>query len=215
MTMDVSAAEVRVIAALVEKSITTPQYYPMSVNALLMAANQKNQRNPVMQLTEGEVGIALRQLEERGWVRRDDMGSRVVKWRQYFQHQMLLKRETQALLVTLLLRGPQTLLELRANAAGLGGPDTAESVLAGIQDLCDRAEPLVLLLPKVAGQKEARYCHLLSGMPALDSLPHALGQSETAVRAGTERGQSLAALEARVAALEAALAKLHTRLGDE
>src|ERR1041384_6415909 len=94
-----SAAEARVVAALVEKSITTPQYYPMSVNAVMLAANQKSSRNPVMSLTEGDTGATLKQLEEKQLASRDEYSGRVVKWRHRFQHQMLLQPQPLALLV--------------------------------------------------------------------------------------------------------------------
>uniref|UniRef100_UPI0025E33CC4 DUF480 domain-containing protein n=1 Tax=uncultured Nevskia sp. TaxID=228950 RepID=UPI0025E33CC4 len=93
-----SPNEARVLAALVEKSITTPQYYPMTVNALMMASNQKNSRSPVMNLTEGDTGAALNTLEADKLVTRDDTAGRVPKWRHRFHHQLLLKAPTMAVL---------------------------------------------------------------------------------------------------------------------
>src|SRR5690349_1936516 len=141
--------EARVIASLSEKSVTTPQYYPMTVNAIMLAANQKSSRDPVMQLREGDVGAALLDLQEKGLASRDDAGSRVPKWRQSFQHHLLLQPPAFAVLVTLMLRGPQTQAELRSNAAALGGPADADGVAAVLKDLTDRAQPLVVLLPRV------------------------------------------------------------------
>lgn len=160
-----TAVEARVLAALVEKSVTTPQYYPMSVNAIMLAANQKTCRSPVTSLTEGEVGATLNHLEERNLVKRDPLSGRVTKWRHAFQHQLLLKPHTMAVLATLMLRGPQTLSELRTNASGMGGPGDAEALAAALHDLSDRAQPFVVLLPRGPGQKEARYAHTLSGVP--------------------------------------------------
>jgi hypothetical protein len=140
---ELSANVARVIAALVEKSISTPDYYPMTVNGLRAACNQKSQRHPHLQLSEGDVGQALRDLEAMGWVVRDDRFGRTEKWRQQFQHQLLLKRDTQAVLVTLMLRGAQTVAELKANAAYIGGPADVVGVEAALQDLADRGTSLV------------------------------------------------------------------------
>lgn len=206
-----SPAEARVLASLVEKSITTPQYYPMTVNAIMLAANQKTVRNPVMSLSEGDTGAALNRLERDRLVQRDESGSRAVKWRQQMQHQMLLKPAEMALLVTLMLRGPQTISELRANAQPLGGPGDAEGVQAALASLQDRAQPLVLELPRAPGQKEARWVHLLCGEPAPGSIP-----APAAHRAAGEEPPApalQARLEARLEALEARVAELERRLG--
>ena len=194
--------EARVIAALSEKSITTPQYYPMTVNAIMLASNQKSSRDPVMQLREGEVGAALLDLAEKGLAARDDAGSRVPKWRQSFQHHLLLQPPAFAVLVTLMLRGPQTPAELRSNAAALGGPADADGVGAVLKDFSDRAQPLVVLLPRAPGQKEPRYAHTLSGPP---EIPAAAAAAATPAPRATlaELEEKVRALEARVAALEA------------
>jgi len=196
-----TAVEARVIAALSEKSIATPQYYPMTVNAIMLASNQKSSRDPVLQLHEGEVGAALLDLAEKGLARRDDAGGRVPKWRQSFQHHLLLQPPAFAVLVTLILRGPQTPAELRSNASALGGPADADGVAAVLKDFTDRAQPLVVLLPRAPGQKEARYAHTLSGPP---ELPAAAPAPTPAPRAAlAELEEKIRALEARVAALEA------------
>ena len=198
-------AEARVLASLTEKSLTTPDYYPMTVNGLMAACNQKSSRSPVMSLTEGEVGNALITLEEKSLVSRDDSSSRATKWKSRFMHQMLLKPATQAVLLCLMLRSAQTTAELRANAAPLNGPADAEGVQAALDDLADRAQPLVLTLPRVVGQSAVRHAHLLCGEPALGDLPVAV---ERPASTGSER---IATLEARVEALEARLAALENK----
>jgi uncharacterized protein YceH (UPF0502 family) len=202
--------EARVIAALSEKSIATPQYYPMTVNAIMLASNQKSSRDPVLQLHEGEVGAALLDLAEKGLARRDDAGGRVPKWRQSFQHHLLLQPPAFAVLVTLILRGPQTPAELRSNASALGGPADAEGVAAVLKDFSDRAQPLVVLLPRAPGQKEARYAHTLSGPPELPAAapPDRITRGQVAPTPAprallAELEEKIRALEARVAALEA------------
>ena len=198
--LQLSPTEARVIASLAEKSISTPQYYPMTFNAIMLACNQKSSRDPVMQLREGEVGAALLDLAEKGLAARDDAGSRVPKWRQSFQHHLLLQPPAFAVLVTLMLRGPQTPAELRANAAGLGGPQDADGIARVLADLADRAVPLVVQLPRGHGQKESRYAHTLSGPPEVPAMAAPAAPAPRASLAELE--EKLRALEARVAALE-------------
>lgn len=207
-TLLLSPAEARILAALVEKSITTAQYYPMTVNAIMLAANQKSSRNPVMSLVEGDVGAALRTLEQHKLVARDDFGGRVPKWRHHFHNQLLLKPPMVVLLATLMLRGPQTLSELRSNATALGGPADPEAVTTALQDLADRAQPLVTQLPRAPGQKEARYAHTLCGeVAATCSEPvHASVPTRERSTLG-ELTERLQALEARVAELEQMLSE--------
>lgn len=203
--LQLSPIQARVVAVMVEKSIATPAYYPMTPNAIQLAANQKTARQPVMALTEGEVGAALNELEELRLVTRDSFSARVQKWRQQFLHQLLLKPQTQALLVTLMLRGPQTAAELRANAEGLGGPTDAAGLEAALTDLADRARPLVVVLPRAPGQSAQRYAHTLCGAPEGGSaeLPGVAMPAPAA--AAPDLLARIAALETRVTELEARL----------
>ena len=197
-------AEARVLAALVEKSILTRQYYPMTVNALMLAANQKTVRSPVMSLSEGDTGAALNRLERDHLAVRDSMSGRVVKWRHQMQHQMLLKPGELAVLVTLMLRGAQTGSELRANAQALGGPADAEGLQTVLASLHDRAQPLVTELLRGAGQKESRQAHLLCGTPTpgMDLLAPDVRPHTAAGEVPPQFEERLRALEARVAELE-------------
>lgn len=193
----------RVIAVLVEKSITTPQYYPMTQNAVMLAANQKTARHPVMSLSEGDTGNALNLLEDLKLITRDSFGGRAQKWRHQFMHQMMLKPATQALLVTLMLRGPQTAAELRSNAASLNGPSDHDSFTEAMEDLADRAQPLVVQLPRAPGQSATRYMHTLCGAPESVPFETPAADSSAAPRASqAELLERLAALEARVGELE-------------
>ncbi|WP_281783437.1 YceH family protein [Sinimarinibacterium flocculans] len=208
--LQLSPAEARVVAVLVEKSITTPQYYPMTVNGILLAANQKTSRHPVMSLSEGDVGNALNSLEERKLVVRDSFSARAQKWRHQFQHQMMLKPETQAVLVALMLRGAQTQAELRAHAEALNGPTDLDGVQAALADLADRAQPLVTELARAPGQSAARWAHLLCGEPAADAVAPASPRSAAAAAPANDE---IVALRERVAALEARMAGLEAQLG--
>lgn len=203
-----SLNEARVLAALVEKSVTTPQYYPMTQNATMLAANQKNSRSPVMNLTEGDTGAALMALENLRLVKRDESSPRAVKWRQQFQHQLLLKPAGVAVLATLILRGPQTLAEIRSNASVLNGPSDIDGVQAALDDLADRAQPLVKQLPRASGQSTVRYAHLLCGeaaIPVMNDAPASSpsgGSSSSNSALITQLLERVEALEARVAELE-------------
>ena len=211
MTPQLHPNEARVLAAMVEKSIATPQYYPMTVNAIMLACNQKSSRSPVMNLSEGDVGAALNSLEQSKLVARDDFGGRVAKWRHHFHNQFLLKAPVMAVLATLILRGPQTLSELRANAVVLGGPTDAEGVNQALQDLADRAQAMVTLLPRGSGQSSLRYAHTLSGEVATPFAPEQISATSTVATAPTGEKISLADLYERIRVLEAKVAELEQR----
>lgn len=201
---ELSAAEARVLAALFEKSITTPNYYPMTVNGIMAAANQKSSRDPVMSLTEGDVGKALNHLAEQRFCSREDSGSRVPKWRQSFKHRLLLKDHSAAVLAVLMLRGPQTRSELRSRAENLRGPKTLEELDAALEFLGDRSDPMVMTLPRQPGQKESRIAHMLCGEPEIP----AVSASPPPSRSSASRDELLSrieTLEARMQALEDAL----------
>lgn len=199
-TPELSPAEARVLASLFEKSITTPNYYPMTVNAIMAASNQKSSRFPVMSLSEGEVGKALNTLAELRFCSREDLGSRVPKWRQNFKHRLLLKDHSAALLAMLMLRGAQTRSELRSRAETLRGPTTPEQLDEAVEFLADRSQPLIVTLPRQPGQKEARLAHTLCGEPDVTEVA-----APASARSSTSRDELLArieSLEARVQALE-------------
>lgn len=195
------------LAVLVEKSVVTPQYYPMTVNAVMLAANQKTVRSPIMNLGEGDTGAALNRLERDRLAARDEHSGRAVKWRHHMQHQLLLKPAELAVLVTLMLRGPQTVSELRANAQALGGPADVAGLDEALASLQDRAQPLVAELPRAPGQKESRHAHLLCGEP-----PAVVPAAAPARGGGSSGDTALALLEERLQALETRVAELEQRL---
>ena len=162
--MQLTPTEARVLGALIEKEITTPEYYPLSLNALVNACNQKNNRDPVTSLDEAEVRQALHGLEtERlaGPVRGD---TRVPKYEHRVQEVFNFTRGEIAVVCVLLLRGPQTPGELRTRTERMYKFDELSDVQSVLQRLIAREpEPLVKILPRQPGTKEARYAHLLSG----------------------------------------------------
>jgi hypothetical protein len=159
-----SAAEARVLGALIEKEVTTPEYYPLSLNALMNACNQRSNREPVMDLDEEAVRQALHGLEDlrlAGRARGAD--GRVTKYEHWLGEAFNFSRAETALLCVLLLRGPQTPGELRGRTERLHRFDEIGEVLAGLQKLMEREPPLAAILPRQPGTKESRYAHLLSG----------------------------------------------------
>ncbi len=159
-----TAAQARVLGALVEKEVTTPDYYPLSLNALINACNQRSNREPVMNLDEDEVRQALHGLENKGLAgRARSADGRVTKYEHWLGEAFNFSRAETALLCVLLLRGPQTPGELRGRTERLHAFDEISDVLAGIQKLMDREPSLAAVLPRQPGTKEARYAHLLSG----------------------------------------------------
>jgi uncharacterized protein YceH (UPF0502 family) len=159
-----TAAQARVLGALVEKEVTTPDYYPLSLNALINACNQRSNREPVMNLDEDDVRQALHGLEDKrlaGRARSAD--GRVTKYEHWLGEAFNFSRAETALLCVLLLRGPQTPGELRGRTERLHRFEEIGDVLAGLQKLMDREPSLAAVLPRQPGTKEARYAHLLSG----------------------------------------------------
>jgi uncharacterized protein len=164
MEIKLTETEVRVLGALVEKDITTPEYYPLSLNALMNACNQKTNREPVMQLDEDAVRDALEGLQQQrmaGPARGAD--GRVTKYEQRLQEVFNFTRAETAVLCVLLLRGPQTPGELRGRSERLHRFETLEDVQSALQKLMQRDPPLAKVLPRQPGTKESRYAHLLAG----------------------------------------------------
>lgn len=163
MNITLSDAEVRVLGCLVEKEITTPEYYPLSLNALVHACNQKSNRDPLMNLDEDAVRQALRTLGEQMLARSAGTDSRVAKYEHRLAETFNFTRLETAILCELLLRGPQTPGELRSRAERMHPFEDLSTVHTTLKHLMEREPPLVALLPRQPGTKEARYAHLLSG----------------------------------------------------
>ena len=209
--------EARVIGCLIEKSITTPDQYPLTLNALTNACNQKSSRNPVMSLSQGEVQHTIRALEAKHLVRTDEnFKSRTEKYSQRFCNtrysDLQLDSAEVAIVCLLLLRGPQTPGELRSRSGRLHTfADNADAVTA-LNGLMEReAGPLVVKLPRTPGRKDSEYMHLFSG--PIDVEAH-VAQASVARPASAPRS-GVAELTERVEQLEAELAELKKQLGME
>lgn len=206
--LQLSAAQARLLGALVEKEATTPEYYPLSLNALMNAANQRSNREPVMTLAEDEVREALAGLEELGLAAEARSECRVAKYEHRLGEVFNFTRAESALLCVLLLRGAQTPGELRGRCERLQRFDAIDDVVAGLKKLMERSPALVTLLPRAPGAREARYAHLLSGPVEMSALAASAGVAAPAA-VDEER---IARLEAEVAALRAQLAALEEKL---
>ncbi|HXM21738.1 MAG TPA: DUF480 domain-containing protein [Terriglobales bacterium] len=164
MNIILNQVETRVLGSLIEKDVTTPDYYPLSLNALVNACNQKNNRDPVMNLDEEAVGQALNTLQEKRLAGpTSSADSRVTKYEHRLQEAFNFTRGETAILCVLLLRGPQTPGELRGRTERMHRFEDLTEVQSTLQRLMQRDPPLVRVLPRQPGTKEARYMHLLAG----------------------------------------------------
>lgn len=189
--------EVRVLGSLLEKEITTPEYYPMSLNALVAACNQKSNRDPVLHLDEETIEQALQSLRDKGLlVSISGAGSRVTKYGHRISEKLNLGRRELAILCELMVRGPQTLGELRTRSERMHRFDD----LAEVEAVIDRLPELIVKLARRPGEKEARYAHLLSGAPEITE--------QASPAAMPVRADRLADLETEVAQLRVELEDL-------
>jgi hypothetical protein len=192
--------EVRVLGALLEKEITTPEYYPLSLNALVNACNQKSNRDPAVNFDEATVEQALHSLRDKGLLLSiTGAGSRVQKYAHRISEKLNLGRPELAILCELMVRGPQTLGELRNRAVRMHPFEDLEQV----QSVIDRLPELIVKLDRRPGEKESRFAHLLSGTPAV---------SQTVSQ--TEPEPTVAPRHDRITALEAEVAQLRQELED-
>jgi hypothetical protein len=209
-------AEARVLGALIEKEVTTPDYYPLSLNALINACNQRSNREPVMDLDEEEVRQALHGLEDMKLGGRARADGRVAKYEHWLGEAFNFSRAETALICVLLLRGPQTPGELRGRTERMHRFDELSDVQAGLQKLMEREPSLVAVLPRQPGTKEARYAHLLSGavesLPVAASAPRAFAPREAAEDAGHE--ERIAQLEATIGELRQEMTALRQKIDD-
>lgn len=201
--------ELRVLGALLEKEQATPAYYPMTVNSLVQACNQKTNREPVMALAENEVQAALDRLFEEDVFAWRSRSGRTVKWKQNVDRRWELTPATKAVLTLLMLRGPQTVGELRQRADRLHAFDSLETVARALAALAEGDEPLVRELARQPGQKENRWAHLITGEPSEEVAAPAVAPAIASSESRFDR------LEARVAALEERLTALEPRTRSE
>jgi uncharacterized protein YceH (UPF0502 family) len=216
--------ECRVLGSLIEKEITTPEYYPLSLNALVNACSQKSNRDPVMNVDEAAVRQALHSLDGQSLVRSVSASdSRVTKYEHRLQEAFNFYRHEIAILCVLLLRGPQTPGELRIRAERMHPFDDLSAVQSSLQHLIKREPPLVKVLPRQPGTKEARYAHLLSGDVELSGGPglpvnvesfDAKPVAEASAATISANGERVAHLEKELAALRNEVSDFHKEISD-
>lgn len=210
-----TAIEARVLGCLMEKERTTPDQYPLTLNGLVTACNQKSARDPVMKLTPGEVGHCVGQLRDRGLVHAGFTGRS-----ERFDHKLtghfMLDRQQQALLSVLMLRGPQTTGELRTHCARLAEFASLATVQTSLDQLAHHNPPLVRELPRQPGMREQRFVHLLCGEPSAESIAMAASARQPSPPDANAEQEALTQrveqLETEVAALRAELDALKAEL---
>ena len=222
--MHLDPIQLRVLGSLIEKEITTPENYPLSLNALVNACNQRSSRDPVLDLTEEEVRQAIHSLEDLALVTavRD---ARVPKYEHRIRTVLNLRRDETAVLCLLILRGPQTPGELRSRADRLYAFDDLAAVQATLERLAARSAdgetdtepatgPLTTILPRQPGSREARYAHLLGDPPNLASgdATATAGETRHPSTSDSETNQRLARMESEIASLTAAVEELRSRI---
>ncbi|MFP4163484.1 MAG: YceH family protein [Chitinispirillaceae bacterium] len=208
MDYELSPVEQRVVGALMEKEMTTPEYYPLTLNALVSACNQKSNRDPVMNLSQREVENVLENLKDRHFVWQMNLsGSRVPKYEHNLRSLFPLSEQEGAVLCVLLLRGPQTPGELRGRTERMTRFSSLDEVESVLKALLEREDPLVVELSRRPGQKEKRFAHLFSEPPEQDI------ESPSAVQAQSSEGGT-GRLSDRVNALEEELESVKQELRD-
>jgi uncharacterized protein YceH (UPF0502 family) len=210
MELSLTENEVRVLGSLIEKDITTPEYYPLSLNALVNACNQKSNRDPVMQLGEDAVRDALAALQERRMAGpAGGADSRVTKYEHRLQEVFNFTRPEIAVLCVLLLRGPQTPGDLRGRTERMHHFEALDDVQSVLQKLAQRDPTLVKMLPRQPGTKESRWVHLMAGDVAI-------AESQQSAAAAVDRtsgdGERITRLEEEVAALRREVGEIKDQL---
>jgi uncharacterized protein YceH (UPF0502 family) len=201
--------EIRVLGCLIEKDLATPEYYPLTLNALTNACNQKSNRDPIMLLEETDVVRGLDSLRKKQLAHQSAEGVRAAKYCHNLEGHLRLDPEELAILAELLLRGPQTVGELRNRTERMGATGNLQNVESLLQNLMDRESPLVMRLPRQPGHKEHRFAHLLGGVPEIDaSLVLPAEPARLQVVAENDR---LTKLEEDLAAVSAELREMRTQ----
>lgn len=210
MSDNLDQTETRILGALVEKQLTTPEYYPLTLNALVNACNQKNNREPVVSFDEKTVSDALERLRDRNLVYIFfGSGARVPKFKHMLPSVYHLEPAEVAVMAVLMLRGPQTIGELRERTGRMHEFSGLDEVQTTLDALSRRDEPLIVKLERQAGQKDARFAHLLNGEIDAESLPVAAPSIQRQSAPGR-----IDVLEDEIAQLKAEVAQLRDSIAD-
>lgn len=200
--------EARILGALMEKQLTTPDAYPLTLNSLLLACNQKTSREPITNLNQGEVQRSLSSMQDRKLVD-VDYGARAARYDQRLTRVLGVDKSVQALLNVLLLRGPQTAAELFTRTQRMFEFSSTESLEEKLHSLCEKTAPLIVRIPRQVGQREDRYMHLLCGTPDLEALAAQAVSSKKST--GSDLEERIAILEQQVRSLQQQVEQLLTQ----
>ena len=204
-------AEARILGSLVEKAAITPEAYPLTINALVAACNQKTSREPVMHLDPGTVTNIVRRMEERGLVKVAPASQRAIRYEHRFDAIYGTTARQRAILAVLLLRGAQTLAELHTRTDRIGEFPAIDDVRDTLDRLIQREPALAIRIPRAHGQREDRYMHLLAGPVDIAEVAEAV-QSRTASTRSGGLEERIERLEGEIASLRDELAELRSRL---
>lgn len=203
-----TAMEARILGALMEKQLTTPDAYPLTLNSLILACNQKTSREPVTNYEQGEVQRCASEMQEKKWIELD-YGARAARYDQRLTRVLGLDKGAQALLNVMLLRGPQTLAELLTRTQRMFEFESVEAIEEKLQHLCAKTTPHFVKVPRGPGQREDRYMHLLCGEPDLAAIA---SMTSTAKTSQSGNDEQVAQLTKKVELLESAMEKMEKKL---
>ena len=210
MDVTLNGTELRVLGALIEKELTTPEYYPLSLNALVNACNQKSNREPVLSLDESEVTRALDSLRFKQFALVSGMGGRVAKYRHALVEKFRFSPAELALICELMVRGPQTVGELRTRGERMHPFADLAEVESVLEDLMERTPPVVTRLPRQPGRKEPRYCQLFAGEPDLTEV----AAPETQRSGSSAESEKIARLEQELSELRQEVSALRQTVAE-
>jgi len=193
--------EARVLGSLMEKQLTTPDQYPLTLNSLLLACNQKTSREPISNYESGVVQRAVSELQDRNFIT-VDYGNRAARYDQRMTRVLSVDKPTQAILTVMLLRGPQTIAEILARTQRMVEFASAQALEEKLQQLCAKTKPLVVHIPRQIGQREDRYMHLLCGKPDLAAIAAMQNSTASPSRNSNNNDEHTAQLEQKIQQLE-------------
>lgn len=205
-----TAIEVRILGALMEKQLTTPDAYPLTLNSLVLACNQKTSREPTSNYEQGEIQRCVSDMQDRKLVD-VDYGSRAARYGQRLTRVIGVDKATQALLNVMMLRGPQTLAELLTRTQRMFEFGNLQGLEEKMQQLCAKTSPVVVHIPRMVGQREDRYMHLLGGKPDLAAIA-AMSNSAVTRSSPAAEDDRIPALEQKVENLEAEVKRLQQQV---
>jgi len=193
--------EARVLGSLMEKQLTTPDQYPLTLNSLLLACNQKTSREPISNYESGAVQRAVSELQDRNFVA-VDYGNRAARYDQRLTRVLSVDKPTQAILTVLLLRGPQTIAEILTRTQRMVEFTSAQALEEKLQQLCAKTKPVVVHIPRQIGQREDRYMHLLCGKPDLAAIAAMQNSAASSGRGSSGNDEHSLQLEQKIQQLE-------------